>query len=668
MMNKQAYSMHRTRRLMTIVSSCIIAVGTEFVRAQAQVDHDLIATVAAASEEWTRQTGTLNVKYTIQVQRTSVDLDGPRYQGLSPESLKSLEEYEDTHEIWVKEASSRFDFTMPTVDRSTAGFTKASEVLHKGTLKQTTDAYGPVKWSTLLVQEAESAVRLRTQTIFHYGARVHDMSLAELLHSTQWDVSSSGLQMLRGRQCVLLEARPREDNRNVLTGTTVRLWLDPEKSFLISRQEWLAPTGAITMEIDAEFGEVRPGVWVPLAGVRRTYSYRPEYRGLNPLPLQRVQTLNPLALQDYHLDGDIPDSIFEQPIPQRAYVHDRIRKIDYFVGAGPYDEIDFLAVADRKIDELVASNKERDGTGPESAPVAKGGGSAVSTPGERGDMSLASSPGSSWHTVVYALLAAVLVLGILYMRKWRRRAVDGCSCVVLLGILTLAIPSDSVGSTAPSPVAQSIKQVLTDDFARSMCGPVCLAYAAKWCGMELPIIKSLEVSHWHHDRVSLLDLKKGAQQLGLTCRAVRFAPARMLEYLQGDPESIVVGQFQRDHFLVLHGAQGGPKFVDPLSGATQSATRTHPHAEFASGQMVLLLSPSHRIVARGLLTVVAFCTLGLAFGLYVLLTIRQVRRVREQRPSASSGGAVTSVLQLPGPPDPGGTARPESSPGHRRFE
>ncbi len=153
-----------------------------------------------------------------------------------------------------------------------------------------------------------------------------------------------------------------------------------------------------------------------------------------------------------------------------------------------------------------------------------------------------------------------------------------------------------------------------------LCGPICLTYAARWHGVNVSLEKTSELSNWAFSYTSLLDLKNAANQIGLECHTIRCNPSSLIELLQIN-SGIAIGQFKKDHFLVLAGYdKTRARLIDPSRKEAKFVNGSAPELQFSEGKPLLIILPVQNSAAGKIILaiVIASVSVGIAVLYYRL--------------------------------------------------
>jgi len=161
-------------------------------------------------------------------------------------------------------------------------------------------------------------------------------------------------------------------------------------------------------------------------------------------------------------------------------------------------------------------------------------------------------------------------------------------------IHAISVCAGAYGQTSFDEHNERVIRIPQHMVGKTLCGPICIAHAARWCGKDVSIEKAIKVTNWQFSNTSLLDLKQAAKELGIECRAIEFHPSKTIEFLSKNPHSIVIGVFKKEHFLVLSGLdKTTARLVDPMKKQANSVSVSSPELVFAQNTPVLVLSPGN---------------------------------------------------------------------------
>lgn len=154
---------------------------------------------------------------------------------------------------------------------------------------------------------------------------------------------------------------------------------------------------------------------------------------------------------------------------------------------------------------------------------------------------------------------------------------------------------------------------------KSMCGPFCISFASKWCGKTVSVKEATELSNWMFDKTSLFDLKKAAIKIGLHCDVIRFSPVKAIKFLHRHPESVMIGSFEENHFLVLAGSSHtSARLIDPLWKKVKQVKSKSSELIFANDVPVLVISPERTPFIRYKKIGIALLVITIVGGVLVL--------------------------------------------------
>ena len=106
---------------------------------------------------------------------------------------------------------------------------------------------------------------------------------------------------------------------DVGAGSSVRLWLSPERGFVPKHYEFRDPDGQTSYELDIEYGDDSESAPVPIAWKSR----------INADSLPRMT--REIAVTHSHLNGKVSRDEFEIAIPRGCWVYDDVNKAQYVV-------------------------------------------------------------------------------------------------------------------------------------------------------------------------------------------------------------------------------------------------------------------------------------------------------------------------------------------------
>lgn len=150
-----------------------------------------------------------------------------------------------------------------------------------------------------------------------FGLMVLRQPLGEVLGKGK--VNLETMEEVNGHKCYKLDVTFPEEK----TLKRAEIWIDPSVGYRFRRIRVYGPEGRKVCSIDSiGFKEVKEGIWFPVEGVQKLYSFR---RGI-------LTETKRLIVEEVKLNTDIPESCFEIKFPKGVSVYDFRTNESFIVG------------------------------------------------------------------------------------------------------------------------------------------------------------------------------------------------------------------------------------------------------------------------------------------------------------------------------------------------